>query len=474
MRAMRLRLLLAALFALAFVQEARADIGEALAAYASGNYQEALDKARPLADQGNRDALRLMGDMHENGRGLPQNDALAWAHYYKAANGGDVESQFRLGQMYESGRGVPQSYAEASKWFQRAGLTGHTGAKAKLGKLTLAGRGTKVSFNKGLGLIEEAALSGEPEAESLLEDLERRGLASSARLSQDRQAPSDEESAGILLQTKQMVSALSAPFPLSPGLKLGGAPFIKRTAQGAWTVTLPKPAVAQSDGTVWQGASIRLAVTKADEDKLRVKVNLPPLWRYLTARGRENGRLEIGQQSVNGIWSVMLGQWIHTETALSGLTLSSPEGKGGIESLSVFANLTPGINGKGHDLVQTFNLKKASFADQSASGMSIQAIEANSRAESLELDTFRALSGQGKDADLNSLPSLAASFDNHLRLKGLKLTGPGGEEFLSVAGFEASMGALGMDQPASTLKAGIGATGIAATMRAGAAPSPFP
>ncbi|MBF0356397.1 MAG: sel1 repeat family protein [Alphaproteobacteria bacterium] len=469
---MRLRLILAVLIALLFAREARADIGGAMSAYANGDYALAVEKLAPLTQQANREALRLMGEMHENGRGVPQNDTLAWSYYQRAALGGDVESQYRLGQMHEGGRGVPQSYAEASKWYQRASLTGHAGAKAKLGKLTLAGRGGKVSFSKGLSLIQEAALSGEPEAEALLEDLERRGFAKASQ-SQD-QAPPDAESADVLAKAQQMIRAMSAPFPLGPKLNLGNAAFIARNAQGGWTVTLPKPAIPQSDGASWRGASIRLALSKSDDDLYRIRITLPTVWRFVSALGREGGRLEIGQQSVNGIWSAKLGQWTHSDTVLSAIAIASPEGKGSIDSLATYSNLTPALEGKGHDQVQTLQIKKIAFGDAKTTGFSVQAVEASSRIASLELETFRVLSGQGGDASLDNLAPLATSVDNRFKLSDVKLSGLGGEDILSINAFEVTMGAMGMDTAASTLKAGITASGIAAKQPTGVSPLPLP
>ncbi|KAG0289920.1 hypothetical protein BGZ96_006607 [Linnemannia gamsii] len=52
-----------------------------------------------------------------------------------AAEGGDVEAQFRVGYMFRHGQGLPQSFAKSKKWYLRAAEQNHRNAQFQLGML---------------------------------------------------------------------------------------------------------------------------------------------------------------------------------------------------------------------------------------------------------------------------------------------------------------------------------------------------
>ena len=51
---------------------------------------------------------------------MPQDFTQAAAWYRKLADQGQFSGQFNLGDMYEEGAGVPQDYVEAYKWHSLA------------------------------------------------------------------------------------------------------------------------------------------------------------------------------------------------------------------------------------------------------------------------------------------------------------------------------------------------------------------
>ena len=55
-----------------------------------------------------------------------------WNRFYREAEAGDADAQYRLGLSYEHGKGVPQDYMEALKWYRKAAGQGHAAAKAKI------------------------------------------------------------------------------------------------------------------------------------------------------------------------------------------------------------------------------------------------------------------------------------------------------------------------------------------------------
>jgi len=96
-----------------------------LDAYSKGNFPLALEKFRPLAEQGNAQAQFNMGVMCRQGQGVPQDDKQAVAWWSKAAEQGHVEAQDNLGLRYGRGQGVAQDWVQAYKWFSLAAAAGN-------------------------------------------------------------------------------------------------------------------------------------------------------------------------------------------------------------------------------------------------------------------------------------------------------------------------------------------------------------
>jgi uncharacterized protein len=100
---------------------ARADaLASANAAYARGDYIDAVKFLTPLALRGNARAQALLGFMYENGYGAPQAYTAAADLYVQAAISGNPFGQAMLGLMYDKGHGVPQDFVLAYKWLNIA------------------------------------------------------------------------------------------------------------------------------------------------------------------------------------------------------------------------------------------------------------------------------------------------------------------------------------------------------------------
>ena len=89
-------------------------------AYASGDYQGAVQLWRPLAEQGDPRAEYMLGLAFSSGHGVPRDDAVAFQWYQRAAEHGVAAAQVNLGTMYANGDSVPQDYAQAIKWWRKA------------------------------------------------------------------------------------------------------------------------------------------------------------------------------------------------------------------------------------------------------------------------------------------------------------------------------------------------------------------
>jgi TPR repeat protein len=93
-------------------------------AYEKKDYKTALEKFKPLAEQGYSSAQSILGMMYYDGLGIPQsyNEAVKWLR--RAAGQGNAQAQYNLGSMYAGGLGVPQNIVQAYRWFSIAGVGG--------------------------------------------------------------------------------------------------------------------------------------------------------------------------------------------------------------------------------------------------------------------------------------------------------------------------------------------------------------
>jgi uncharacterized protein len=120
MNARRAMLVAVAFCYLAVEGAAAGPIDDAGAAFLGGDYVTALRLLRPLAEQHDPTAQTILGNMYDEGKGVPQDyeEAVKW--YRLAAEQGFPQGQDNLGQMYFEGHGVPKNYVEAHKWFNLA------------------------------------------------------------------------------------------------------------------------------------------------------------------------------------------------------------------------------------------------------------------------------------------------------------------------------------------------------------------
>ncbi len=97
-------------------------------AYDRGDYETALKKFLPLAEQGLAAAQHYMGVMYGEGKGVPQDYAEAMKWYRLAAEQGDADAQYNLGGMYFSGHGVARNHIQAYRWVTLAAAQGNKNA----------------------------------------------------------------------------------------------------------------------------------------------------------------------------------------------------------------------------------------------------------------------------------------------------------------------------------------------------------
>ena len=110
-------------------------------AYGQGDYESALRKWKPAAEEGDAKSQVYLGIMYDEGRGVPQDDAEAVKWYRRAAEQGLDQAQTNLGVMYATGQGVPQDDKAAVRWFRKAAEQGHARAQNNLGFMYANGQG---------------------------------------------------------------------------------------------------------------------------------------------------------------------------------------------------------------------------------------------------------------------------------------------------------------------------------------------
>lgn len=117
----------------------------AYAADVSGNEKAAqvLQRARPLAEQGNANAQYNMGVIYDRGYGVERDYAKAREWYKKAAAQNYAKAEHNLGVMYQEGHGVQPNSTMAARWFERAARHGEPAAQNNLAVMYARGEGVE-------------------------------------------------------------------------------------------------------------------------------------------------------------------------------------------------------------------------------------------------------------------------------------------------------------------------------------------
>lgn len=144
------------------------DFQGGLEAYSQGDYDAAMKKWRPLAENGNPHAQVNLGVMYYEGRGVRQDyeEALRW--YKMAAMQGYAEGQYNLGVAYAQGKGVQQDLREAQRWYRQAAEQGYAPAQLLLAEMYYRGQATAVNYEEAAKWYRAAAEQADPMAQYIL------------------------------------------------------------------------------------------------------------------------------------------------------------------------------------------------------------------------------------------------------------------------------------------------------------------
>jgi uncharacterized protein len=157
-------------FAMAVLLSAllKADFATGSRAYEQRDYATALSEWTPLANNGNTDAQVRVGEMFENGLGVPPNYTKASKWYRRAAEKGDAHGAYRLGVLYLKGAGVPQDNTQAVKWFRRGADQGDAMSESALALMYDMGKGVRKDPSQALIWFRKAAEKGDSNSQLMM------------------------------------------------------------------------------------------------------------------------------------------------------------------------------------------------------------------------------------------------------------------------------------------------------------------
>lgn len=139
------------------------------------DFKEAFRLYQIDAEKGDGEALRKIGEMYRDGKGVPQSYDKARDSWIKAAAPGDVGTLLWLADKYRSGdgRALQVSHPEAIRLLRRAASQGDDAAQAKLARQLLTYVGEyqmKLDFDEVLSARQKEELLSLPKIAELLKD----------------------------------------------------------------------------------------------------------------------------------------------------------------------------------------------------------------------------------------------------------------------------------------------------------------
>src|SRR5215510_13474653 len=102
-----------------------ATIGAIDQAVRTGDFSRAATLLRKAAESGNAEAQYRLASIYRSGRGVPQDELLAFKWMKAAAEQNHRSAQFNVANMYLAGRGVASDMGLATVWLKKAASHGH-------------------------------------------------------------------------------------------------------------------------------------------------------------------------------------------------------------------------------------------------------------------------------------------------------------------------------------------------------------
>ena len=140
--------------------------------YDAQKYAEAFPKLKAAAEKGHKKAQYRLGRCYDKGRGVEENDQLAFQWYEKSANQGYAKAQYQLGDCYKDGDGVAKDKKKAVELFKKAADQEYAEAEFALGKCYLKGKGIAADKAQAKKWLKRA-VNNEKDGKEILADLRK-------------------------------------------------------------------------------------------------------------------------------------------------------------------------------------------------------------------------------------------------------------------------------------------------------------
>lgn len=162
-------LILPLALAVTFPLSAQADVREGVEAWQRGEYQQAIDRWRPLAIAGDPDAQFNLGQAYKLGRGVPVDPVIAEQWFGKAAAQDHPQAIVNYAlALFQNGRRV-----EAVPWLEKAVGRGEPRAQLVLGTMLFNGDSIERDWVRAYALIIRASAAGIPKAAETLAQMDQ-------------------------------------------------------------------------------------------------------------------------------------------------------------------------------------------------------------------------------------------------------------------------------------------------------------
>jgi uncharacterized RDD family membrane protein YckC len=135
------------------------------------NYADAMHWYQVASDQGDTRAQVMIGDLHNEGHGVPEDPGEALRWYHMAADKGNVVAENNIGYFYLTGRGVPQDTGEALIWLQKASDQNYSQSEKTIAMIYFQGIGVPADRAEAIRWLHKAADDGDEESKTALKSL---------------------------------------------------------------------------------------------------------------------------------------------------------------------------------------------------------------------------------------------------------------------------------------------------------------
>lgn len=152
------------------------ELEQGFQAFTSGNYEEALRRWLPLAENGDHEAQYNLGILYMKGLGVEKDLKAAFNWYKRSAANGNTDAMYNLGIMYDKGRVIYRSTKDATKWWKKAAELGNADAQFNIAVEYAYGRNLGKDVPLALSWWKKSARQGHQDSRAALYRVYSEGL----------------------------------------------------------------------------------------------------------------------------------------------------------------------------------------------------------------------------------------------------------------------------------------------------------